>query len=104
MLDLQRWRSPECATDPTEMVPMTQEEIAQRIKEDLGRITGIPVAAIADEASFQKDLGLDSLSLLELVVHLEYGFKIKVPEDQLSSLRTVNETARYVHDHLPTGG
>ncbi|HTM26647.1 MAG TPA: phosphopantetheine-binding protein [Vicinamibacterales bacterium] len=83
---------------------MTREEIAQRIKEDIGRITGIPAAAIADEASFQKDLGLDSLSLLELVVHLEYGFKIKVPEDQLSSLRTVHETAQYVHDRLSTDG
>ena len=76
---------------------MIPEDIAASIKDNLSRITGIPAASIADQALFQKDLGLDSLSLLELVVHLEYSFKIKVPEHDLTSLRTVADTAQYIH-------
>jgi acyl carrier protein len=87
---------------PIHTKQMTQDEIVSRIKEDIGRITGLPASTIGGDASFQKDLGLDSLSLLELVVHLEYGFKIKVPEDLLPALRTVNQTARYVHERLST--
>jgi acyl carrier protein len=82
---------------------MTQDEVCQRIKEDIAKITGLPVSGIGDEASFQQDLGLDSLSLLELVVHLEYGFRIKVPEHELAGLRSVADTTRYVHERVSAG-
>jgi len=83
--------------------PMTTEEIAARVRDEIARITGVPATTIGDHASFQQDLGLDSLSLLELVVHLEYGFKINVPEHDQAALRTVADTARYVHDRLAAG-
>ena len=82
---------------------MTQDEIAHRIKEDIATITGLPASTIGDDASFRQDLGLDSLSLLELVVHLEYGFRIKVPEHELAGLRTVADTARYVQERVSAG-
>jgi len=81
---------------------MTQDEIKGQIRESISRITGIPADDVGERASFQKDLGLDSLSLLELVVHLEYGFKIKVPEDALPGLQTVADTAQYVHERIST--
>ncbi len=76
---------------------MTQDEIARRIREDISRIAGVPPAAITDAAAFQHDLGLDSLSLLELVVHLEFAFRIKVPEGDMAALTSVAATAEYVH-------
>jgi acyl carrier protein len=79
---------------------MTHDEIKRQVRESISRITSIPAGDIGDRASFQKDLGLDSLSLLELVVHLEYGFKIKVPEDALPGLQTVDDTAEYVHQRI----
>jgi acyl carrier protein len=82
---------------------MTLEDVSARVKEQIASITGIPATTIGDDAAFQQDLGLDSLSLLELVVHLEYDFKIKVPEHELLTLRTVADTARYVHDRIAAG-
>jgi acyl carrier protein len=79
---------------------MSPEQIAGSIKDNLSSITGIPAASIADQASFREDLGLDSLSLLELVVHLEYSFKLKVPEQDFASLRSVADTAGYIHQRL----
>ena len=82
---------------------MTQDQISLRIKEDIAKITGLPAGTIGDDASFREDLGLDSLSLLELVVHLEYGFRINVPEHELAALRTVADTARYVQERVSAG-
>jgi acyl carrier protein len=79
------------------------QEISARIRQDISTITGIPREAIGEDASFQKDLGLDSLSLLELVVNLEYAFKIKVPEDQFPALQTVKDTAQFVFERLSLG-
>jgi acyl carrier protein len=80
---------------------MTHNDITARVKDAVAHITGLPAASIADTASFRRDLSLDSLSLLELVVHLEYGFKIKVPEHDLAGLGTVADVADYVRARVP---
>jgi acyl carrier protein len=79
---------------------MTQDDVTTQVKDAVAHITGLPAASIADTASFRKDLSLDSLSLLELVVHLEYGFKIKVPEQDLAGLGTVADVVGYVRARL----
>ena len=79
---------------------MDVEETKARIKQGIARITGIAPEEIHDTASYQTDLGLDSLSLLELVVDLEYAFKITVPEDRFPDLQTVEDTARFVLERL----
>jgi len=79
---------------------MTHDDIGARVKEAVAQITGLPAASIADDASFRGDLSLDSLSLLELVVHVEYGFGIKVPEHDLAGLGTVGHVVDYVHARL----
>ncbi len=79
---------------------MTLDEIKARIRNDLSRITSIPPESIGETTSFQKDLGLDSLSLLELVVDLEYAFGIKVPEEDVPGLQNVTAVAQYVHARL----
>src|SRR5215471_16823578 len=88
-LDLARLARPQCDR-------MTHDDISARVKDSVAQITGLPASSIADGASFRGDLSLDSLSLLELVVHLEYGFRIKVPEHDLADLNTVADVTDYV--------
>jgi acyl carrier protein len=82
---------------------VTHDDVSAQIKDAVARITGLPVASIADDASFRGDLSLDSLSLLELVVHVEYSFRIKVPEADLGGLETVADVADYVRARLAAG-
>ena len=77
---------------------MDLEETKATIKQGIARITGIAPEQIGDTSSYRTDLGLDSLSLLELIVDLEYAFKIKVPEERLPELLTVQDTARIVDE------
>ena len=45
---------------------MDDDLIRDSIKQSIARITGIPPDEISDAASYRDDLGLDSLSMLEV--------------------------------------
>jgi len=69
-------------------------EIRQKVKQIIANVTNIAVEEIADDASFVDDLDLDSLSLLEIGVDVDYEFKLGVPEEELAQLRTVEEAVQ----------
>ncbi len=70
---------------------MDTAEISSKIKQIVANVTGIDVEEITDDASFVDDLGMDSLSLLEIGVDVDYELKLGVPEEELAQLRTVRE-------------
>jgi acyl carrier protein len=82
---------------------MNAEAIRTAIVGSVSRITGIAPGDIQDSSTYRNDLGLDSLSMLELTVDLEYAFKIKVPEERLQSLQTVQDTIALVQEYMPAG-
>jgi len=75
-------------------------EIKSRIKRVIANITNVPAEDIADDASFTEDLDLDSLSLLEIGVDVDYEFQLGLPEDAMRGLDSVNRTAELVVTHL----
>ena len=79
---------------------MIAEEIRMNIKRSIANIANIELGAIADNASYKKDLMLDSLTILEIAVDAEVQFQIKIPDEELSSLDTIDETVRLVQRHL----
>ena len=79
---------------------MEADEIRKTIKACIANVTSISPEVIDDDASYIDDLSLDSLSILETVVEVEYRFKIKVPEEELSAIRTVGDTVLTVQKHL----
>ena len=82
---------------------MTTEEIRSAVKRPIVRITGIDPQDISDHASYKDDLKLDSLTILEIAVDAEYQFKIKIPDDELGMIRTVEDTVRTVQQYLDLG-
>lgn len=75
-------------------------EIRQKIKQIISNITNIPATDIADDASFVDDLALDSLSLLEIGVDVDYEFKLEVGEERLQTIRTMNDAVALVLERL----
>ncbi|MGV9819501.1 meromycolate extension acyl carrier protein AcpM [Nocardia xishanensis] len=74
----------------------TQEEIVAGIAEIVEEVTGIDAAEVTFEKSFVDDLEIDSLSLVEIAVQLEDKYSVKVPDEDLASLRTVGDAVTYV--------
>ncbi len=74
----------------------TQEEIVAGIAEIIEEVTGIDPADVTLEKSFIEDLEIDSLSLVEIAVQLEDKYEVKIPDEDLASLRTVEDAVVYV--------
>jgi acyl carrier protein len=75
---------------------MDRDRILTNLKASVAKISGLPVDSITDSASYVEDLGLDSLTILEIVVEVDYEFKVKIPEDKMDQIRTVEDTVNIV--------
>ncbi len=75
---------------------MTRDELEEGWAEVLGRIAGVDRADIAPEKSFTEDLGIDSLTLAEVVVAAEDRFGVLIPDDDWARFRTVGDALRFL--------
>ena len=76
------------------------EEIRAKVKQIISNVTNIPVEEIGDQASYVDDLNLDSLSLLEIGVDVDYEFKLGLPEEEMQDVRTVQDAVNLVVQRL----
>ena len=51
------------------------------------------------ESEFVKDLGADSLAIVELVLALEEEFDIDIPDEETEKIRSVQDAIQYIQDH-----
>ncbi|HEX4954918.1 MAG TPA: phosphopantetheine-binding protein [Thermoanaerobaculia bacterium] len=79
---------------------MEVESIRTKIKEIIANVTNLDPAKIGDTDSYIDDLNLDSLSLLEIGVDVDYAFKLNLPEERMRSLSNVEETVALVLERL----
>lgn len=75
---------------------MTQQEILAGFAEILDEIAGVPAADVTPEKSFIDDLDLDSLTMVEVATAAEDKFDVKIPDDDLKDLKTVQDAVDYV--------
>jgi len=63
----------------------------EKISELLAKQLGIAKDSITMESEIIKDLGADSLDIVEMLMGLEEEFGIEVSEDEAVALRTVGD-------------
>ncbi|CUW12206.1 Acyl carrier protein [Propionibacterium freudenreichii subsp. shermanii] len=51
---------------------------------------------VKPEKSFVDDLDIDSLSMVEIVYSLQEAFSVDIPDDDVKSLRTVQDAVDYI--------
>lgn len=78
----------------------TADDIRSQIKQSISTVTGIEAGDIADNAAYREDLGLDSLSILEVAINVEFAYKLEVPEEELKDIRTIDDTVGVIQRHL----
>ena len=54
---------------------------------------------ISEETVFAADLDADSLALVEIVMQLEERFDVRIPEEDLTEVRTIGAAADLVLRH-----
>ena len=71
------------------------DEVAQKVIATLASVKRIPADGITLETSLT-DLGIDSLDVFTLLFELENAFKISIPDDDVRSIRSVNDVVEGV--------
>ncbi len=51
---------------------------------------------MSPSASFEKDLGLDSLDVVELVMALEEEFGVEIPDAEADKISSVSDAVNYI--------
>ncbi|CCH56518.1 hypothetical protein BN8_05863 [Fibrisoma limi BUZ 3] len=55
------------------------------------------MSAITPDTHLVRDLGLDSLDVVDLIMQLEQTFGIRIPDQDYSLLGTFQDVVSYVH-------
>ena len=70
--------------------------VADKVKELISKQLNKPVAEITDEKEIVKDLGADSLDVVEMLMTLEEEFGITVPEEDAVNIKTVGDIVKAI--------
>lgn len=75
---------------------MSQQEILSGLSEIVTEIGGVPVEQVRPEAKFSDDLGIDSLSMVEIITAAEDRFGVRIPDGDLGQMESVGAAADYI--------
>ncbi|MBQ7609618.1 MAG: acyl carrier protein [Bacteroidales bacterium] len=79
---------------------MTQEEIVKQVKAIIVDKLGVEESEVTESANFTNDLGADSLDTVELLMEFERVFGIKIPDEETSTIATVQDAINKVAEKI----
>jgi acyl carrier protein len=80
---------------------VTEAETFEKLKKIVVDQLGVNAEEVTKEASFQEDLGADSLDTVELVMALEEEFEVEIPDEDAEKITTVGKALDYLLQHQP---
>lgn len=79
---------------------MASTETFERIKKVIAKRLDVADHRITEEASFQEDLGADSIDQIDVINDLEDEFKLEISKDEAEEIRTVGDAVKYIDSKL----
>ncbi|QIW99629.1 hypothetical protein AMS68_005147 [Peltaster fructicola] len=78
---------------------LNEEEVTGRILDllkNFDKVQDPSKVPLAASSHFTKDLGLDSLDTVEVVMAIEEEFSIEIPDKEADAIHSVNEAVAYI--------
>ena len=66
------------------MATMTRDEIFEKVRESLVEALSVDDADVTESATLTRDLGAESIDILDIVFRLEKAFGIKISQEELT--------------------
>ena len=79
---------------------MERAEIESKLTDLLVEELGLERDKINVEATFEEDLEVDSLGVVELLMALEDNFDVKIPDEEAESITTVGQAVDVIEAKL----
>lgn len=72
------------------------EEIRTDLAEIVNDIAGVAAEDVQLDKSFVDDLGVDSLSMVEIIYACEDKFSVSIPDEDAKNLKTVGDAVTFI--------
>ena len=72
--------------------------VADKVKELISKQLNRPVDEVTCDKEIVKDLGADSLDVVEMLMSLEEEFNISVPEEDAVNIKTVGDIIKLIEE------
>lgn len=70
--------------------------LVDNVKELIAKQLNKPIEEVTEEKEVVKDLGADSLDVVEMLMSLEEEFDITVPEEDAVNIKTVGDIVKLI--------
>ena len=78
---------------------LTRDEVLDRVLDVLKSHPKVDPSKVTPEAHFEKDLGLDSMDTVEVVMAIEEEFKLEIPDGEANKIESLPLAIEYVANH-----
>jgi acyl carrier protein len=75
------------------------DDILTRVTEVVARELSIDPTEVVPEASFQDDLGADSLDLVELIMAIQEEFDVNINDEMAAEIKTVQDVVDFIKNY-----
>jgi acyl carrier protein len=72
------------------MLETVKEIVAEELERDIN--------TLSSESNFSKDLGADSLDVVELVMTLEEKLDFEIPDEEAEKMKTIGDVVTYIKE------
>jgi acyl carrier protein len=79
---------------------MEEQEIQKKVIEIVADKLGVDPSEIHPESAFVRDLGADSLDVVELIMALEDEFGLTIEEEEAEKIETIRDAVRYIQENV----
>ncbi len=98
--DLREWRKSKNQQNNNKTFNTNDTNLFETIRQVIAEQLEIDVSQVTPEAKFVKDLGVDSLDIVELIMALEERFGIEISDEQAEKIVNVGDVMRYIEKQL----
>lgn len=72
-------------------------EVPVELKTLIGKTLGVSPESVGPDSNFIRDLGADSLDVVELVVAVEQYYKLEISNEDAENMRTAGAICAYLN-------
>ena len=74
--------------------------VFEKVKRILAEQLDADESELTMETNIAKDLGADSLDVVELLMTIEDEFSIEIPDEEIENIRTIGELTEYIQSNI----
>lgn len=73
-----------------------RDRIYDKVIRTIAEISGSALTDLKGETELIMDLNLDSLAIFEIVIELEEAFDLRIPDEDIDRIKTINQIVDYI--------